>query len=131
MYTLGWLKSLFRFFPEMVQKNLNELFGQPNICTWGFPGGASGKEFTCQCRRHKRHGFNPWVWKTPGEGNDNSFQFSCLEDSMAYGMVCEYMCVCVCVCVCVYCYLLYKYLFIFLDWVLPFSSSSSSFFTLS
>ena len=26
----------------------------------GFPGGASGKEFACQCRRH---GFNPWVGK--------------------------------------------------------------------
>ena len=23
----------------------------------GFPGGASGKEFACQCRRYKRHGF--------------------------------------------------------------------------
>ena len=27
----------------------------------GFPGGMSGKESTCQCRRHKRQGFNPWV----------------------------------------------------------------------
>ena len=25
-------------------------------CPSGFPGGASGKEPTCQCRRHKRHG---------------------------------------------------------------------------
>ena len=25
---------------------------------WGFPGGASGKEPTCQCRRHKRHRFD-------------------------------------------------------------------------
>ena len=31
----------------------------------GFPGGASGKEPTCQCRRHKRCGFNPWVGKIP------------------------------------------------------------------
>ena len=31
----------------------------------GFPGGASGKEPTCQCRRHKRHGFDPWVGKVP------------------------------------------------------------------
>ena len=29
----------------------------------GFPGGNSGKEPTCQCRRHKRHGFCPWVRK--------------------------------------------------------------------
>ena len=26
-----------------------------------FPGGASGKEPACQCRRHKRCGFSPWV----------------------------------------------------------------------
>ena len=29
----------------------------------GSPGGASGKEPACQCRRHKRHGFDPWVVK--------------------------------------------------------------------
>ena len=29
------------------------------------PGGASGKEPACQCRRHKRCGFNPWVGKIP------------------------------------------------------------------
>ena len=28
-------------------------------------GSASGKEPTCQCRRHKRCGFNPWVGKIP------------------------------------------------------------------
>ena len=27
------------------------------------PGGASGKEPACQCRRHKRCGFDPWVRK--------------------------------------------------------------------
>ena len=32
---------------------------------WDFPGGASGKEPTCQCRRCKRLGFNPWVRKIP------------------------------------------------------------------
>ena len=31
----------------------------------GFPGGASGREPTCQCRRHKRCGFDPWVGKIP------------------------------------------------------------------
>ena len=31
----------------------------------GFPGGFSGKEPICQCKRHKRHGFDPWVGKTP------------------------------------------------------------------
>ena len=31
----------------------------------GFPGGASGKEPTCQCRGHKIHSFDPWVEKIP------------------------------------------------------------------
>ena len=29
------------------------------------PGGSSGKEYACQCRRHRRRGFNPWVGKIP------------------------------------------------------------------
>ena len=29
----------------------------------GFTGGAIGKELTCQCRRHERRRFNPWVGK--------------------------------------------------------------------
>ena len=30
-----------------------------------FPGGTSGKEHACQCSRHKRCGFHPWVVKIP------------------------------------------------------------------
>ena len=33
----------------------------------GFPGGTSGKELTCQCKKHKRRGFDPWVGKIPLE----------------------------------------------------------------
>ena len=31
----------------------------------GFPGGVSGEESTCQCRRLKRRRFNLWVRKIP------------------------------------------------------------------
>ena len=31
----------------------------------GFPKWLSGKESACQCRRHKRYGFDPWVRKIP------------------------------------------------------------------
>ena len=44
----------------------------------GFPRGASGKEPTSQCRRHKR----PGSGKSPGGGHGNPFQFSCLENPM-------------------------------------------------
>ena len=33
----------------------------------GFPGGTSGEEATCQCRRCKRHMFDPWVRDDPLE----------------------------------------------------------------
>ena len=36
------------------------------------------KESTCQGRRHRRRGFDPWVGKIPGEGNSNPLQYSCL-----------------------------------------------------
>ena len=31
----------------------------------GFTGGPSGKEPTCQCRKGKKLGFDPWVRKIP------------------------------------------------------------------
>ena len=30
-----------------------------------FPDGSVVKESACRCRRHQRHGFNPWVGKIP------------------------------------------------------------------
>ena len=48
----------------------------------GFPGGASGKEPTCQCWRCR---FNPWVGRSPGEGHGNPLQYSCLENPMDRG----------------------------------------------
>ena len=53
--------------------------------TGGFPGGANGKEPTSQCRRHERHGFDPWVGKIPGGGNGFPLQYSCLENPMDRG----------------------------------------------
>ena len=32
-----------------------------------FPGGISGKEPACRCRKPKKQGFSPWVRKTPLE----------------------------------------------------------------
>jgi len=31
----------------------------------GLPGSSNGKESTCQWRRHKKCGFDPWVGKIP------------------------------------------------------------------
>ena len=53
----------------------------------GFPGGASGKEPSCQCRRHES-GSMPGLRRSPGEGGISSLdtgsplQYSGLENSM-------------------------------------------------
>ena len=51
----------------------------------GFPGGTSGKEPACQCRRHKRCGIHSWVGKILQGGHDNQLQYSCLENPMDRG----------------------------------------------
>ena len=48
------------------------------------PGGTSGKESACQCRRCKRCTFNPWVREDSLE-KEMAIQYSCLENSMDRG----------------------------------------------
>ena len=43
------------------------------------------KKSSCQCRGHRRPGFNPWIRKIPGGGNGNPLQYSSLENSMDGG----------------------------------------------
>ena len=40
---------------------------------------------TCQCRRHKRCGFDPWVKKFPWKRARNPLQYSCLRNPMERG----------------------------------------------
>ena len=40
-------------------------FGILPMMEEGLPWWLSGKEPSCQCRRHKRHAFDPWVRKMP------------------------------------------------------------------
>ena len=51
----------------------------------GFPGGPSGKEPTCQCRRHKKPGFNPWVRKSPWRRAWKPIPLFLAENSMDRG----------------------------------------------
>ena len=47
--------------------------------------GEGGKESTCQCRRGKGCGLIPGSGRSPGVGNGNPFQYSCLENSTNRG----------------------------------------------
>ena len=57
-------------------------FGTYILLPWGLPGGTSGKEPSCQCRRLKRLGVHPWLAKILGKGHGNQLQYSCLENPM-------------------------------------------------
>ena len=47
-----------------------------------FPGGSDGKESVCNARNP---GLIPGPGKSPGGGNGNPLQYSCLENSMDRG----------------------------------------------
>ena len=50
--------------------------------TWNFPGGSDGKESTCNA---VDLGLIPGSVRSPGGGNGNPLQYSCLENSMDTG----------------------------------------------
>ena len=51
----------------------------------GFPGGTSGKEPACQCRRLRDTGSIPGFERSPGGGHGTPLQCSCLENPMDRG----------------------------------------------
>jgi len=46
---------------------------------WGFPGGSDGKESTCNVGEP---GSIAGLGRSPGEGNGNPLEYSCLENPM-------------------------------------------------
>ena len=73
------LQMMIFCFTHTLKENLTKF-----IYIWSyereFPGGANGKEPSCQCRRHKSCGFNPWVGKIPGGSHASPPQYPCLEN---------------------------------------------------
>ena len=63
-----------------VAKSRTQLSDWIELNLMGFPGGASGKEPACQCRRLKRHKFNAWVRKIPWRRAWQPTQYSYLEN---------------------------------------------------
>ena len=66
-------QSQRKAMPKNVQTDtqLQSFHMQASLCSKSFklgfnkcfPGVGSGKEPVCQCKRHKRHQFDPWVGK--------------------------------------------------------------------
>ena len=65
------LTILFSIFPCFTPR-------QPR----GFPGGSDGKEFACNAGDP---GSIPGLGRSPGEGNSNPLQYSCLENPIDSG----------------------------------------------
>ena len=62
------LRKLFAKWWEQIEWVYLSTLGymaHPRTAAMSFPGGASGKEPTCQCRRHKKCGFNLCIRKIP------------------------------------------------------------------
>ena len=79
--TQGLNPSLLCFLQWQADSLTLRHLGSPYVCAYlpffppqnkaamhmGLSRWRSGKESTCQCRRRKRHRFNPWVRKDPLE----------------------------------------------------------------
>ena len=56
-----------------------------DICLQGFPGGAAVKNTLASAGGARDAGLIPGSGKSPGIGNGNLLQYSCLENSMDRG----------------------------------------------
>ena len=81
LQTIQVCNASWTYVSEIVTQTFNVLCHQ----TWGFPGGTSSKEPTCQCQRHKRCSSSLGPGRSSGEGTGNPFQHSCLENPMDRG----------------------------------------------
>ena len=78
----------FSFIPYFSSTHLSlpfHLFHEhlaPSHLKLGFPGGSDGKESACNMGNT---GLIPGEGRSPGEGNSNTLQYSCLESSMDRG----------------------------------------------
>ena len=62
--TSPFFSFYFFYFLWIILVGINLIFLIDDFVYIGsFPGGASGKESACQCRRFKSHGFYSWVRK--------------------------------------------------------------------
>ena len=74
-------QALDGFAMQLKLAGTNSVLLSVNLI-WGLPRWLSGKESTRQGRRHRRLKFNLRSGRSPGVGNGNPLQYSCLENPM-------------------------------------------------
>ena len=77
--------SLWRWKSSFLTSGrvLKELSSYLHTTYTGFPGGSDSRASTCNAGDL---GLIPWLGRSPGEGNGNPLQHSCLENSMDGGV---------------------------------------------
>ena len=75
-------------FPRCIQCHPSRRVSPSEFITIlsSYPGGSDGKEFACNAGDL---GSIPGSGRSPGEGNGNSLQYSCLENSLARENHCQ------------------------------------------
>ena len=76
-----WLESCLRKKNGIKDSSFTFCFRNLDMST-GFPGGSDGKPSACSVGDP---GSIPGLGRSPGEGNGNPLQYSCLENSMDWG----------------------------------------------
>ena len=76
-------REAWRAVIHVVAKSQTRLsnWTELNHVPWGFPCSSVGKE----CLQYRRLDLIPGLGRSPGEGNDNPLQYSCLENPMDRG----------------------------------------------
>ena len=79
---------MVKCLPTMQETQVQSL-GQEDLLEKGmaldFPGGASGKESACLCRRCKRLRFDPWLGKIPWRRARQPATYFCLGNPIDRG----------------------------------------------
>ena len=78
------MEYIYIYTPHIffIHSSVNGHLGCIHVYIVGFPGGSDGKAFT---HNEGDPGLIPVSGRSPGEGNGNPLQYSCLENSMDRG----------------------------------------------
>ena len=80
LQTFMILKSIKTQLSKHILRNIRAVRYSEGLPRW-----LGGKESAFQSRRPGKCRFNPWVGRSPREGNGNPLQYSCLENPMDKG----------------------------------------------
>ena len=69
----------------LLEEGRGDHFKSFSIVNEGFPGGTCGKDFACQFRDTRDAVSIPGLGRSPGKGNGNPLQYSCLNNHMERG----------------------------------------------